>query len=158
MKYQINWRAYKSTYILHRPRKVFSHPLLVYQYHCFRRWCQLMGQFPDLTKKTKKSQNEYFYITHILLPLHIFLFSTPLQACKGRVQKKTIESVRMLIPRGDRGVSASQRSHLLRFFFSMLQTYLLGSKKPKNKFCVYSLLNILYSFSFIWPSRSSPSP
>ena len=45
-----------------------------------------------------------------------------------------------------------------RDFFSMLQTYLFGSRKPQNRFCVHSQPNIPYSFSFIWPSKSSLSP
>ena len=49
--------------------------------------------------------------------------------------KKTVESVSMLIPRGG-GPRAS--THTSLGFFCMLQTYLVGSRKPQNKFCVHS--------------------
>ena len=61
---------------------------------------------------------------------------------------KTIESVSMLITKGGRGPRRASAHTSLGFFF-MLQTYLVGSRKPQNRFCVHSQPNISYSFSFI---------
>ena len=42
----------------------------------------------------------------------------------GKPSKKNIESV---------SLRQRQRSHLLRFFFNMLQTYLFGTREPPKK-------------------------
>ena len=49
---------------------------------------------------------------------------------------------------GGGGFAASQRSHLLWFIFSMLQTYLFGSRKPKTKF-VFTPNSIFYIVSHL---------
>ena len=57
-------------------------------------------------------------------------------------KKKNVESVSMLILGGGPRASA----HTSLGFFFMLQTYLVGSSKPQNNFCVHSYMNTSYIF------------
>ena len=62
---------------------------------------------------------------------------------KGRVPKNTSEYLSMLILRGGGGWgSVSQHSYLQRLFFSMLQNYLFGSRKPQIFFFYYFVDNL----------------
>ena len=67
---------------------------------------------------------------------------TKLQNYSGKPYKKTIKSVIMIIPR--EGGGGGQRSNHLRFFSSMLPTYLVGLRTPQNKLCTVLTPNSIF--------------
>ena len=85
------------------------------------------------------------------------VLQTPLSLIKGSLKKNhCIREQSMLISKRSISIPQGSAHTSSGFFFCMVQPYLFGSRKPKNKFCGHSYLNI-FIFSDLFHHQNQPS-